>query len=82
MALLSSSPNSTRESVPCPHVEQADKDLSSDQDDDEVLQEVGLLVLDDLQEVLQIVLDEVKLRAPREAMSALFRRALPGARHA
>ena len=71
MALLASSPTSTRESVPCPHVKQADKDLGSNQDDDEVLQEVGLLVLDDLQEVLQVVLDEVKLRAPIIAMSAL-----------
>lgn len=55
---------------PAPHVEQANKDLGSDEHHNHVLQEVRLLVLDNLQEVLQIVLDQVKLQTPQKSHQA------------
>ena len=43
------------------HVKEADTDLCSNEQDNHILQEVRFPVLNDLQEVLQIVLDKVKL---------------------
>lgn len=40
-----------------PHVKEADTDFGSNEHYYHVLHEVGLLVLDDLQKVLQVVLD-------------------------
>ena len=46
---------------PSIHVKQADTDLCSDEQDNHILQEVRFPILNDLQEVLQVVLDKVKL---------------------
>ena len=43
------------------HVKQADTDLCSNEQDNHVFQEVRFPVLNDLQKILQVVLDKVKL---------------------